>query len=159
PSAYGTVKVAATKDGQLRAYEVDCHGSPGVGGGATVNFNLLPYVYLNIPKLNIKRKHTVVRLNVQTARAMRAPGHPQNCILTDQAIDDLCARLNQNPLDFRIRNLPPNQGNDQISYGGLRHTIYAREIEIARKNSNWDKRWHPPGQGGNGPIKQGMGMA
>ena len=31
-----TTEIAATKEGDIRAYEVDCHGSPGVGGGATV---------------------------------------------------------------------------------------------------------------------------
>ncbi len=53
----------------------------------------------------------MVRLNIQTARAMRAPGHPQNCFLTDQALDDLAAKLDLNPLDVRLRNLPPNDAN------------------------------------------------
>jgi xanthine dehydrogenase YagR molybdenum-binding subunit len=160
PSATGTVKIAADKDGTIRAYEVDCYGSPGVGGGATVNLTVLPYVYSTIP--NIKRRHRIVRLNIQTARAMRAPGHPQNCVLTDQALDDLAARLNINPLEMRLRNLPPNDANAvksaPTSYNALRHTIYTREFEIARKLSEWDKKWHPPGRG-NGPIKTGMGMA
>src|SRR5207244_261728 len=83
PSAYGMVKMAATKDGTIKTFEIDCYGSPGVGGGATVNFAGLPYVYgnLNLPgqaiRLNIKRTHKLTRLNYQTGRAMRAPGHPQ----------------------------------------------------------------------------------
>ena len=32
------------------AFEVDCYGTPGVGGGATVNLNLLPYVYPRDPE-------------------------------------------------------------------------------------------------------------
>jgi xanthine dehydrogenase YagR molybdenum-binding subunit len=161
PSAYGTVKLAATKEGQVRAYEVDCHGSSGVGRGATVNNQALPYVY-TVPF--IKRAHRVVRLNIQTARAMRAPGHPQNCILTDQAFDDLAARLDLNPIDLRLRNLPPNNENElknnpnSTSYLALRNTIYRREIEIIRKMSNWDQAWHRPGAG-NGVIKTGLGMA
>jgi xanthine dehydrogenase YagR molybdenum-binding subunit len=162
PSAYGTVKMAADKEGNIRAYEIDCHGSSGVGRGATVNFQNLPYVYQTIP--NIKRRHRVVRLNIQTARAMRAPGHPQNCILTDQAFDDLAARLNLNPLEMRLRNLPPNDANElknnpgSQSYLAMRNTIYRREIEIIRKLCNWDQAWHRPGAG-NGPIKTGLGMA
>ncbi len=160
PSAYGTVKIAANKEGDIRAFEVDCYGSPGVGGGATVNLGFLPYVYVSIP--NIKRKHRIVRTNVQTARAMRAPGHPQNCILTDQAIDDLAAQLNMNPLALRLRNLPANDPNAQknapTSYFALRHTIYTREFEIIRKMCNWDAAWHPPGRG-EGVIKTGLGMA
>jgi xanthine dehydrogenase YagR molybdenum-binding subunit len=162
PSAYGSVKIAASKQGKLQAYEVDCYGSPGVGAGATVNFGLLPYVYNLIPNLNIKRKHSIVRLNVQTARAMRAPGHPQNCLLTDQAIDDLCARLNVNPLTFRLQNLPPNDAAAvkaaPTTFAALRNTIYSREIEIIRKMCNWDKEWHAPGRG-EGVVKTGLGMA
>jgi xanthine dehydrogenase YagR molybdenum-binding subunit len=162
PSAYGTVKMAADKEGHIRAYEVDCHGSSGVGRGATVNFQALPYVYGTIP--NIKRRHRAVRLNLQTARAMRAPGHPQNCILTDQVLDDLAARLDINPMELRLRNLPPNDANElknnpnAQTYLALRNTIYRREIEIVRKLCNWDQAWHRPGAG-NGTIKTGLGMA
>ncbi|MBX9678506.1 MAG: xanthine dehydrogenase family protein molybdopterin-binding subunit [Gemmataceae bacterium] len=160
PSAYGKVKIAANKEGLIQAFEVDCYGSPGVGRGATVNFNLLPYVYVNVP--HIKRKHQAVRLNLQTARAMRAPGHPQNCLLTEQAIDDLAAKLNVNPIQMRLRNLPPNDQdaikNAPTTYLALRHTIYTQQIDLVRKMSDWDRKWHPPGQG-NGPIKTGLGIA
>src|SRR5262249_21550159 len=160
PSAYGTVRIGGNKDGSIRAYEVDCHGSPGRGTGATVNFTGLPYVYTAIP--NVKRQHKVVRLNIQTGRAMRAPGHPQSCILTDQAIDDLAAALNLNPMDVRLRNLPPNDvmaiKNDPTSFPAMRNTIYRDEIAQIRKMSGWDDRWHPPGRG-DGVIKTGMGMA
>lgn len=162
PSAAGTIKIAATKAGDLKAFEADMYGSPGVGNGATVNFREMPYVYSGIPNLNIKTRARVVRLNIQTARAMRAPGHPQMCFITDQAMDDLAARLNMDPLRLRLRNLPPNEDNAiktaPTSINALRHTIYTREIEIARKLSNWDKVWHPPGKS-EGPIKHGIGMA
>ncbi len=161
PSAYGTVKLGGMKNGDIRAYEVDCWGTPGHSGGSTVNFNGLPYVYVSIPFQ--KRKHEVVRLNTQRARAMRAPGHPQSCYLTDSAIEELAARLNLNPMDVRLRNLPPNDPQavktQPLSLPALRHTIYTREIGIAREVSQWDKKWHPPGQGGKGPIRHGIGMA
>jgi xanthine dehydrogenase YagR molybdenum-binding subunit len=162
PSAIGTVKIAARDNqGHVQAFEIDVHGSPGVGGGATVNFQGLPYVYTTIP--NIKRRHRVVRLNTQTARAMRAPGHPQSCFLTEQAMDDLAARVDVNPLEMRLANLPPDdeqaKRNAPQSYNALRHTIYTREIEIARNLSGWNQKWHRPGEGGRGPIKHGIGMA
>ena len=47
PSAYGTVKIGGNKDGTITAFAVDCHGTPGFTGGATVNLGLLPYVYLD----------------------------------------------------------------------------------------------------------------
>jgi xanthine dehydrogenase YagR molybdenum-binding subunit len=161
PSAYGTIKIGGTKEGRITAYEVDCHGTGGVARGLTVNFGLLPYVYgPAIP--NIKRNHKIARTNVQIARAMRAPGHPQNAILTEQAIDDLAARLNINPMTLRLANLPPNDEAEAKAnprtYPGMRATIYRREIEIIRKLSNWDQAWHAPGAQ-KGTIKTGLGMA
>src|SRR5262249_7283741 len=102
PSAYGTVKVSGKRDGTITAIEYDSYGSPGVGNGATVG--PLPYVYV----LENRRKHTIVRLNVQEQRAMRAPGHPQSCMLTDSAIDDFAAKIGMDPLAVRLKNLPPN---------------------------------------------------
>src|SRR5262245_60698625 len=161
PSAFGTVKIAGNKEGRITAYEVDCHGTGGVNRGPTVNFGLLPYVY-GPAIANIKRRHRVVRTNIQTARAMRAPGHPQNAILTEQAIDDLAARLNVNPMTFRLNNLPPNDAADAKAnprtFPGQRSTIYRTEIEIIRKMANWNAAWHAPGAD-KGTIKTGMGMA
>ncbi len=161
PSAFGTVKMAATRNGQIRAYEVDCYGTPGVGNGATVNLRLLPYVYTTIPFIN--RKHQIVKLNTGAARAMRAPGHPQNCMLTEWIIDELAARLNMNPMDLRLRNIPPNDPaavrNSPTSFEALRHTIYTREIAIARRLSDWNNKWHAPGQNNGNVVKHGIGMA
>jgi xanthine dehydrogenase YagR molybdenum-binding subunit len=144
PSAFGKVKIAGKRDGTITAYQVECWGTPGVGGGSTVNLGLLPYIYA-VP--NVKRKHSVVRLNAGSARAMRAPGHPQNSVLTEGAIDDLAAKLGLDPLQVRLKNLPP----------GPLKPIYEKEIEIAVKLADWDKKWHPPGKS-PGPIKHGIGM-
>jgi xanthine dehydrogenase YagR molybdenum-binding subunit len=160
PSAYGRVKIAADAQGIVKAFDVDCYGSPGTGSGSTVNFQLLPYVYITVP--NFKRKVESIRLNTQKSRAMRAPGHPQSCVLTDQPFDDLAARINMDPLQMRLRNIPPNDQNAMrtapTTWPALRNTIYTRELLIARELSDWDRRWHPPGRG-DGPIKTGIGMA
>ncbi len=161
PSAYGKVKIGGKKDGTIVAYEVDCHGSPGVGSGSTVNLNVLPYVYA-IP--NVRRKHTVIRLNHGGARAMRAPGHPQNCILTEGAVDELAAKLELDPMEVRKKNLPLNlEGSiksDPTSWNAIRHTTYLKQFDRLAELSDWKKKWHAPGKGpGAGPVKHGMGMA
>jgi xanthine dehydrogenase YagR molybdenum-binding subunit len=166
PSAYGKVKVGATKDGKLTAYEVDCYGTPGVGPSATVTFQALPYVYLyqqggkSFPEF--KRKHTPIRTNTQMQRAMRAPNHPQNCALTEFVLDDLAAKLDMDPMQLRLKNLPQNDPNAvqnaPHSLPALRHTIYVDEIQIAAGLSKWKEKWHPPGKT-NGVLKHGIGMA
>jgi xanthine dehydrogenase YagR molybdenum-binding subunit len=160
PSAYGKVKIAGNKDGSITAFEVDCHGTPGYAGGATVNLGLLPYVYLDaVP--NWKRAHSIAFINAGGARAMRAPGHPQNCVLTEFAVDDLAAKLGIDPLVVRRKNLPPNnlQAKDQNSWAARRNTVYNEQLDLAVKLSGWKEKWHPPGQGKAGTVRHGLGMA
>ena len=40
-----------------------------------------------------------------SARAWRAPNHPQAAVITMAAVEDLAARMNTDPLDFITRNL------------------------------------------------------
>lgn len=160
PSASGTVKIAGNKDGSVTAFAIDCHGTPGYTGGATVNLNLLPYVYLDaIP--NWKRSHSVVLINAGKSEAMRAPGHPQNCVLTEFAIDDLAAKLGIDPLVIRRKHLPPNnpKATDKVSWAARRHDIYTEQLDIAERLSGWKEKWHPPGKGKGGTVKHGIGMA
>ena len=161
PSAIGTVKIAGTKDGKITAFAVDCHGTPGYTGGATVNLGLLPYVYLDaIP--NWKRSHAVTLINAGKSEAMRAPGHPQNCVLTEFAVDDLAAKLGLDPLDVRRKNLPPNdpkvKAANPIAWAGRRNDIYNEQFDLAVKLSGWKEKWHPPGAS-KGVVKHGIGMA
>ena len=162
PSAVGKVKIGGKKDGTLTAFEVDCQGTPGYTGGATVNLGLLPYIYLDaIP--NYSRKHSIAYTNRGGARAMRAPGHPQNCVLTEFAVDDLAAKLDIDPLVIRRKNLPPNDEDlkkkNPVAWLGRRNDVYNQELDIATKLADWKAKWHPPGKGKNGTLKHGIGMA
>src|SRR5262245_53778362 len=160
PSAVGTVKIGGKKDGTITAFAVDSHGAPGFGGGATINLNLMPYVYSDAVA-NMKRSHKVTFINAGLAAAMRAPGHPQNCVLTEFAVDDLAAKLEIDPLVIRRKNLPPNNPKvtDKVAWMARRHDIYSEQLDIAVKLSGWKEKWHPPGKGKAGPVKHGIGMA
>jgi xanthine dehydrogenase YagR molybdenum-binding subunit len=160
PSAYATVKMAGTKDGKITAFQAECDGSSGISGAATVP-RPIAYVY-EVP--NLKVKHVSVRINAQGQRAMRAPGHPQACYLTNCPLDDLAAKLGLDPVQVRLKNLPENDPEAvktaPQSFTALRNTIYTEEIKIAKRLAQWDKKWHPPGKGpGQGPVKHGIGMA
>jgi xanthine dehydrogenase YagR molybdenum-binding subunit len=160
PSAFGTVKIGGNKDGTITAFAVNCYGTPGYTGGATVNLNGLPYIYLDtIP--NFRRAHQVILINAGKSEAMRAPGHPQSCLLTEFAVDDLAAKLGIDPLIIRRKNLPPNnpKSKDPISWVARRNTIYNEQLDIIEKLSGWKEKWHPPGKGKAGTLRHGIGMA
>src|SRR5262249_20657251 len=90
PSAFGTGKIAGTKDGKVTAFQASCYGTAGITNAPGVRFSDLPYVYLDsIP--NIQKENRVVRVNAASQRAWRAPGHPQSCIMTEWPMDDLAA--------------------------------------------------------------------
>src|SRR5207237_601329 len=83
--------------------------------------------------------------------AFRAPGHPQNCVLTEFAVDDLAAKLGLDPLVVRRKNLPPNdpkvKAANPLAWAGRRHDIYTEQLDLVVKLSGWKEKWHPPGAG------------
>jgi xanthine dehydrogenase YagR molybdenum-binding subunit len=143
PSATATVKLGATKDGKLTSLIADCHGTGGYGNAPNV---ALPYVYA-VPNRSVA--NTGVRVNAGNQRAMRAPGHPQNCVMMESAMDDLADKMGMDPLKLRLANLAP---------GDFRTKIYQDEVAIGSKLIGWENR-KPRGQNGKGPIKRGYGMA
>jgi xanthine dehydrogenase YagR molybdenum-binding subunit len=143
PSATGTIKLGANRDGTLVAMIARTHGTAGIGGGADV---IAPYVY-KVP--NTLVEHANVSINAGRARAMRAPRHPQSCIITEAAMDDLADKLGIDPLEFRLKNLPENDP---------RFEIYQQEVPLGAEAIGWKNR-KPRGQNGKGPVKRGYGMA
>jgi xanthine dehydrogenase YagR molybdenum-binding subunit len=144
PSAYARVKVAARKDGTLVAWQSNSWstGGPGAAGGPP-----MPYV-LNIP--NQRKQHVNVRTNIGPARAWRAPNHPQGCLITMGALEDLAAKLQMDPVDLLLKN---------IDLASPRADIYREELKIASDLMQWKQNWRPRGQNGSGPVKRGLGVS
>ncbi len=145
PSAYGKIRVAAKKDGTLTGWDSDTWGTGGVG---PAGHPPLPYV-LEIP--NRRWKHTMVATNIGPSRAWRAPNHPQACMLTLSALDDMAAKLNMDPIEFLLKNVdlaPP-----------VLRRAYRDELQLAPKLADWKKNWHPRGDKTPGHIKRGMGVS
>ena len=150
PSIWARVKVGAKKDGTLLAWQSESWNTGGPGGGGAPP---MPYV-VNIP--NQRKQHIAVATNIGPARAWRAPNHPQGCLVTMSALEDLAAKLNMDPVDLLLKNLrlaaPPT---DTFNRAGTYHD----ELMIASDLIGWKKNWHPRGQGGSGPVKRGLGLA
>jgi xanthine dehydrogenase YagR molybdenum-binding subunit len=89
---------------------------------------------------------------------MRAPRHPQSCILTEAAMDDLADKLNIDPLEFRLKNLAEKEMLGGAS-GVDRSEMYRKQVAIGAEKIGWKQNRKPRGQNGNGPIKRGLGMA
>jgi len=144
PSYYGRVRVGAKRDGTVIAWESETWGTGGIPPTSPLP---LPYV-LRIP--NQRKRHIAIVTNSGPARAWRAPLHPQACLLTMAALDDLAAELRMDPLDLLLKN---------IELAGERADVYREELQIAAELMEWKKRWHPRGDPSPGPIKRGLGVS
>ena len=79
---------------------------------------------------------------------MRAPGHPQGSFITEVLMEELADRVKMDPVEFRIKNLPPEAPN----------AMWGAYLRGGAAEFGWDKR-HPTGDPTPGPIKTGMGVA
>jgi xanthine dehydrogenase YagR molybdenum-binding subunit len=144
PSAFARVKIGADKEGKLVAWHSVSWGTGGMGGGGTPP---LPYIF-NVP--NQRKQHTAITTNQGSARAWRAPNHPQAALITMAAFEDVAAKLNMDPVDMLRANL---------DITGPRADNYREELQIADELMGWKKNWHPRGDKAAGPVKRGLGVS
>ena len=144
PSAYAKVKVGCSSEGDLKAWISESWGSGGLVRGGNPP---LPYV-VEVP--NRRKVHTAVPTNTGAARAWRAPNHPQACLITMSALDDLAAKIGMDPVQFFNKN---------IHLTGRLAGIYKQEMSIASKMMDWEANWRPRTKSQDGPMKRGMGVA
>jgi len=144
PSGFSKIKVGASKDGKIVAFDSETWGTAGMSGGPP---DLMPYVFDKIPS----QRNTVKRIqtNRGPAAAWRAPRHPQNCYLTMSALADAAAALKMDELEFFLKNLDLT----------ARPQIYKEELEIAADLIGYKQKAHLRGDKTPGPIKRGLGMA
>jgi xanthine dehydrogenase YagR molybdenum-binding subunit len=150
PSIWASVKLAAKKDGTLLGWDSQSWSTGGPGGGGAPP---MPYV-VNVP--NLRKNHVAVLTNIGPARAWRAPNHPQGCLVTMAALEDMAAKLNMDPLDFFLKNIKLTAPPDNQFH---RDDTYRDELLIAADLIGWKKAWRPRGQNGSGPVKRGLGLA
>jgi xanthine dehydrogenase YagR molybdenum-binding subunit len=147
PSSFQKIKLGAAADGRLLAFELDSYGTAGIGsggstegGGGGAEFPA-PYIY-QVP--NIRISHRGVTVNAGSARAFRAPGHPQASFGMESILDDLAVKLNMDPVDLRILNDPLE--------------IRRKEYRLGAERFGWKEKYQKPGSP-PGPVKTGVGCA
>lgn len=142
PSAAARIKAGVAADGTITALDAETWGTGGAG--ATANFQV-PYIY---QIANRRRTHKDVFINAGQQRPMRAPGHPQSSFVTEIMMDELADTVNMDPVEFRIKNLPPQAPN----------AMWAAYLREGAAEFGWNRR-HATGDKTPGPIKTGMGVA
>ena len=139
PSAVQHVKLGATSDGKLVAYERSNYGTPGIAGSA--NIPGAPYLY-EIPNYRIEQ--TSVFTNAGPMAAQRAPGHPQAAFAMESMMDEMAEALGMDPIDIRQMNDPNEARRNMVAMGA--------------EHIGWKTRRSATPNSGTGRIKTGMGV-
>jgi xanthine dehydrogenase YagR molybdenum-binding subunit len=149
PSAYARIKAGADASGRFVAFDAETWGTGGAGQGAGFS---VPYRVYAFPAW--RQRHRDVYINAGPQRAMRAPGHPQSCFVTEVVIDELADKLKMDPLELRLRNiaLDPQTGQDAPN------RMWRKYFPMGAEKIGWNRR-HPTGDATAGPIKRGLGCA
>lgn len=147
PSSIQKIKLGGTAEGKLIAFELDAYGTAGLGSGASTEGGgggaefPAPYIY-TVP--NTRVTHRGVAVNAGSARAFRAPGHPQASLGMESILDDLAVKLNLDPLEIRLRNDPS--------------PVRQKEYRLGAERFGWKEKYRRPGAS-PGPVKTGVGCA
>ncbi len=149
PSAYAKVRAGVDAQGKFVAFDAETWGTGGAGQGAGFS---VPYPIYAFPSR--RQRHRDAFTTAGPQRAMRAPGHPQASFITEVVIDELADRLRMDPLELRLRNLPPTPADGQ----DLPNQQWRKYFPVAARKIGWSSR-HPTGDSASGPIKRGLGCA
>jgi xanthine dehydrogenase YagR molybdenum-binding subunit len=147
PSSFQKIKLGASADGTLQAFEMDNYGTAGIGAGAASEGGgggadiPAPYLY-KVP--NTRVKQTAVVVNAGSARAFRAPGNPPASFGMESAMDDLAVKLGLDPVELRLKNDPS--------------PIRQREYALGTERFGWKQKYRKPGSS-PGVVKIGVGCA
>jgi xanthine dehydrogenase YagR molybdenum-binding subunit len=144
PSGFSKIKVGATKDGKVTAFDCEVWGTAGMSGGPP---DVMPYVFDKIP--NHRRTVKRIPTNRGPRQAWRAPSHPQNCYLTMSALADTAAALKMDEMEFFLKNLDLTARPD----------VYKEELQIAADLISYKQKAHPRGDKTPGAIKRGLGIS
>ena len=143
--SYMWIKIGATNDGKLTAVQADLKyeagAYPGSPVGAAMNCIYSPY---DVEHLRLDG-YDVVNNKPKTT-AYRAPGAPGAAFASEQVIDEICRKLDIDPLDFRIMN-SAKEGTRR-SYGVVNPVIGCIETnEAARDHDHYQTPLEGPNRG------------
>jgi xanthine dehydrogenase YagR molybdenum-binding subunit len=134
--SWQTLQGGVAGDGRLVALHAYQRRLGGIGDGSQAS---QPYIYTVEHAYN---EVVSVHTHECSARAMRAPGHPQASFAIESLIDELAHAIGMDPLELRKKN--------------LKDPVHHRQLDRGAREIGWSRRSRAPGAGA-GPVKRGIG--
>ena len=143
-------KVGVKRDGTLTA--IQFRGYSGMGPHRKSSGDIAGVELYKCA--NVEKSVYPVYTNMAVSANLRGPAYPQGIFGIESLMDHIAYALEMDPVEFRLKNMT-REYHDQIPF-----TSFGLE-DCVRRGAEafaWKKRWHAPGAG-EGPVKQGVGMA
>ena len=154
------VKIGATKDGIIKAIDIDAlSGTGAYGEHASTTFGLVGEKSIPVyNKLEAARfKGHVVYTNKMPAGAFRGYGATQGCFALESTINKLATKLNMDPTELRLKNIV-KEGEVTFAYEKSINSANLEEcIRKGKEMISWDEKY-PAKDLGNGKVRS-VGMA
>lgn len=154
------VKIGATKDGIIKAIDIDALSDTGAyGEHASTTFGLVGEKSIPVyNKLEAARfKGHVVYTNKMPAGAFRGYGATQGCFALESTINKLATKLNIDPTELRLKNIV-KEGEVTFAYEKSINSANLEEcIRKGKEMISWDEKY-PAKDLGNGKVRS-VGMA
>ncbi len=125
-------RIAANKDGDILAFEIDdltgigpfsmFPRTSGIEGNQVVNLTGGPYKHKAY-----RAKLDVVFLNKTPTCQYRGVGHPIACAVTEGLVDLAAAKLGMDALEFRKRNVIPDDAYPATGASGIKLEVLSHE--------------------------------
>jgi CO/xanthine dehydrogenase Mo-binding subunit len=134
------IKTGVKKDGTIVArtgkviYDAGAYSGFGAMAGARCT-NMLGGWYL-MPNCHIDGY--VVYTNKQVCGPVRGPGGPQAAFAVESHMDSIAAKLNMDPVEFRLKNTP-KAGDKIVGVPKLRDVSLGETIKTAAEQIGWGK--------------------
>jgi CO/xanthine dehydrogenase Mo-binding subunit len=154
PGSHIKVKLGVDKNGRLvagearLAYEAGAYPGSPVGPGA-----MCVFACYDIP--NVKVDGYDVCVNKPATSAYRAPGATNAAFATETIIDEICAKLKIDPLDFRIKN-GAHEGTRRADGPTYRRIGMVETAQAARQHAHYRTPLTPAS---SPHLKRGRGVA
>ena len=135
PGSYVRVKIGATNEGQITAaegylaYEAGAYPGSPVGAGA-----MCIYSCYSIENALVDGYDVVV--NKPKTSAYRAPGATNAAFAVETIIDEICEKIQMDPLEFRILN-SAKEGDTRVDGPPLPRVGFIETVEAAKEHPHY----------------------
>lgn len=145
PGAFMRVKMAADAEGRITAAEAWLAYEAGAFPGSPIGPGCMcVFACYDVPHGRVNGYDVVV--NKPATKAYRAPGATQAAFATETVIDELCEKLQIDPLEFRLKNAARENTRrvDGVTYSRIGMWETAKAIQ---QSEHWSTPLEGPNRG------------